>query len=497
MKNKSFDICIVGGGAAGLYALTQFANSGLKIIVIEIGDNKHQNEDFYNLSFNQIGDIDYKGSSEGRSFGLGGTSYLWGGSLLPFTRADFEKEDIYKKGFNSMHKMFNEFNHEVLLDELLGKIPKTELISNWKNCEYNDMGFYEVSNVLIPFDKKDFSSKEIDNNVELLSLHKLVDFKVSKYTKNGNYHIESIICHDLKNDEYLSIESENIFICAGALESTYLISKLIDKNFSEVLDSEVTKKYFFNDHLSNPIIKILPSGKSKLDGRANKSIEEGIIYGNRYIFDNSPTRSFFHFTADTQKSKGFNSLREIGYSIQQRRLPNISKVASLDSLSGLLNYSKQRFLDKKLFIPEDSEILLSYDFETPYSEERYLKFDHVSNKRFVKWGLNKFEQKSIQSMAKINGEKILTSLGLKINEDYEFLNKDFWNPYDVYHPCGSLYAIRDDLISYPNLKFKLTNNLYIFSTASLPSAGTANPTYSLLMMIKNTINNMLLKTFGK
>ena len=128
---------------------------------------------------------------------------------------------------------------------------------------------------------------------------------------------------------------------------------------------------------------------------------------------------------------------------------NISKVASFDSLSGL-DYSKQRFLDKKLFIPEDAEILLSYDFETPYSEERYLKFDHFSNKRFLKWGLNKFEQESIQSMAKINGEKILTSLGLKINKDFEFLKKDFWNPYDV--SSMWLYKIR---IIWLASKFKI------------------------------------------
>ena len=169
-------------------------------------------------------------------------------------------------------------------------------------------------------------------------------------------------------------------------------------------------KYFFNDHLSNPIIKILPSGRKKINGRANKSIEEGLIYGNRYIFDDTPTRSFFHFTADTQNSKGFNILRELAYSTQQRRLPNLSKVASLDSLTGLLDYSKQRFLDKKLFIPDDSEIFLSYDFETPYSEERYLKFDHLSNKRFIKWGLSKSEEELIETKAKVNGEKFLSIL---------------------------------------------------------------------------------------
>lgn len=493
MKHHSCDICVVGGGPAGLYAVNQLANSGLKIILVEIGDKEPKDESFFNLAFNQIGKSNYRGSTEGRSFGIGGTSYLWGGSLLPFTRADFEKEDHYKNGFNSMFKVFDEFNHEKILKNLLGKSPKSELISNWKKCEYNDFGFYEVNNVFIPFDKKDFSSKKIPYNAELFASHKLEKFNLSKQTQNGKLSIESIVCLNIKNNEKISIESSNFFLCAGALESTYLISKLINENcYGFIDDKNKISKYFFNDHLSNPIIKILPSGRKKINGRANKSIEDGLIYGNRYIFDDTPTRSFFHFTADTQNSKGFNSLRELAYSIQQRRLPNLSKVASLDSLTGLLDYSKQRFLDKKLFIPDDSEIFLSYDFETPYSEERYLKFDHLSNKRFIKWGLSKSEEELIETKAKVNGEKVLTSFGLKLNDDFEFLKKDFWNPYDVYHPSGSLYRTFDPLITYPSLRFSLSNNLYVFSTASLPSAGTANPTYSLLMMVQNTINTLYL-----
>ena len=81
MKHHSCDICVVGGGPAGLYALNQLANSGLKIILVEIGDKEPKDESFFNLAFNQIGKSNYKGSTEGRSFGIGGTSYLWGGSF--------------------------------------------------------------------------------------------------------------------------------------------------------------------------------------------------------------------------------------------------------------------------------------------------------------------------------------------------------------------------------------------------------------------------------
>ena len=108
------------------------------------------------------------------------------------------------------------------------------MITNWKKCEYNDFGFYEVNNVFIPFDKKDFSSKKISNNAELFASNKLENFNLSKQTKNGKFSIESIVCLNIKNNEKISIESSNFFLCAGDLESTYLISKLINENCEEL-----------------------------------------------------------------------------------------------------------------------------------------------------------------------------------------------------------------------------------------------------------------------
>ena len=83
---------------------------------------------------------------------------------------------------------------------------------------------------------------------------------------------------------------------------------------------------------------------------------------------------------------------------------------------------------------------------------------------------------------------MLQSLDFRENIDYIDTSKDLWNPYDVYHPTGILNNNYFELIELPNLKFKFLENLFCFSTSSLPSPGTANPTYSLLALIDSSLN---------
>jgi choline dehydrogenase-like flavoprotein len=70
------------------------------------------------------------------------------------------------------------------------------------------------------------------------------------------------------------------------------------------------------------------------------------------------------------------------------------------------------------------------------------------------------------------------------------------NPYDVYHPCGTTprgsrpsQGVLDEDLSVHQIA-----NLWACSTAVLPSAGTANPTFSLLCLLEHrTIPSILRK----
>ena len=152
-----YDYCIIGAGAAGLYAANKLSKKSKKCILCEIGNSQHKDDFFYNLSFELDDNNHYSGSTKGRSFGIGGTTFLWGASLIPYSKMDFQFEDSYSNFFQKIKKNIIEFNHDNLLKTLIGKKVDDGILKKWSLNNYNEFGYYETNNVYIPFHRKDFS----------------------------------------------------------------------------------------------------------------------------------------------------------------------------------------------------------------------------------------------------------------------------------------------------------------------------------------------------
>ncbi|WP_171060986.1 GMC oxidoreductase [Poseidonocella sp. HB161398] len=86
------DICIVGGGPAGITLALELADSPLKVILLESGgmDFEPETQELYagpNLGFQ------YDPLDEARLRFLGGSSNHWAGNCMPLSPVDFEKRD--------------------------------------------------------------------------------------------------------------------------------------------------------------------------------------------------------------------------------------------------------------------------------------------------------------------------------------------------------------------------------------------------------------------
>src|SRR6266700_1820957 len=83
------DLCIVGGGAAGITIAREFADSGVKVAILESGGPEYEEE---------TQDL-YRGNETGRPYldlttcrlrYFGGTTNHWGGWCLLLDPIDFE-----------------------------------------------------------------------------------------------------------------------------------------------------------------------------------------------------------------------------------------------------------------------------------------------------------------------------------------------------------------------------------------------------------------------
>ncbi len=92
-----YDVIVVGAGAIGLTLAIRLAQGGQSVCVIETGTDTLA-ADYQTLnSGKQSGPRKHLGLERGRYKGLGGTTRLWGGQLMPFSPADFSPNPAHNK----------------------------------------------------------------------------------------------------------------------------------------------------------------------------------------------------------------------------------------------------------------------------------------------------------------------------------------------------------------------------------------------------------------
>jgi GMC oxidoreductase len=88
---------IVGAGAVGLAMAVMLSRGGHDVVVVEAGSSAPDPDYVRRNDAVQSGPLFHQGLTQGRYKGLGGTTRLWGGQLLPLTPADFAANPAFNK----------------------------------------------------------------------------------------------------------------------------------------------------------------------------------------------------------------------------------------------------------------------------------------------------------------------------------------------------------------------------------------------------------------
>lgn len=86
------DLCIVGGGAAGIALAQEFAGQSARVVLLESGGLKFRHRPQF-LYLGENTGIDNYPTTHSRFRMFGGSTTRWGGQCRPFSRLDFEKRD--------------------------------------------------------------------------------------------------------------------------------------------------------------------------------------------------------------------------------------------------------------------------------------------------------------------------------------------------------------------------------------------------------------------
>ena len=494
MKNNKnymyqYDVCIIGSGAVGLYIANKLCNENLKVSIVDIGGDNLSKKIYYDRESIFVSDK-YHGALEGRNFGLGGSTQSWGGVLIPYSKYDCKKTDKNYNTWCFIDEIVKENSNEVLSKLKINNQNNFFLkkLTSLDNNTFNNNFVYGYSKTLPP-NKRNFGT---------LFFNKKIDFFknsfVNEWFINDNalhsVQLKSCISNNLK-----IIKSKIFIVCAGAIESTRILLEINQSEKNKVFNENSDLGYYLGDHISCKLLDLEYSQTiiNEFSPKFYKDIISTVRMINKDQDDKLP-RFFIHIIFDI-KDQTFQILKNIYKNIQMRNYYKAIDFRIFKHSLILYKYIYYRYFKKKLYIPKNTKIKLQIDFEQEPSKDNYIKLSedidsNGRNKSMINWKITKRDRENLKNIigfinSSFKKDSLLTNIDIPNNfNSYNF--------YDSYHPVGTCSMGADEKNVVNNdLKVRNISNLYSLSSAIFPSAGSSNPTFSLLCFANNLSNNLI------
>lgn len=493
----SCEICIIGAGAAGIYLATRLASQGRNVIVLEAGDKTVTEVTRMNFEPNFTRDV-YPGALTGRFFGLGGSTTRWGGLLIPHSKHDIRS--IPARDLTSWQHIVDVVtaNSAKVLKQLdyaaEGFQPEYAKCSiQHRHAMLQTYGIETASGLFLPFQKRNLAylfKKKCAAQAELnVYYHAVVyHWKITEHAKKAS--IQAISARS-DTGNTLIVTAKRFILAAGAIESARLLLELNQvSTTAPVIREHAAIGCYLSDHLSLAIADVPPKARRLAIKQFAPYFEKGWMRSFRFL-DAAPLisapRAFFHFIFDN-KSAGFFLLKELFASLQKRELPRIPFSQFCMGSMSVARFAYTRFVRSALYLPSDTPIHLQMDIEQFPSQNNTVtlgkNFDCYGRRRAaISWSTTDQDLEKIVTTARRFLGKwpvahpLIPTLISRLNTNSTI------EPKDAYHPTGTCRMGEDieAVVDY-NLKVWGVNNLWVVSTGVLPSAGTANPTFTMLCL---------------
>jgi hypothetical protein len=447
---STYEYIILGAGTIGLTLARYLAENNVEnFIVLDVGIQSEFEQELAIAFTDEI----YSGAIQGRRFGVGGTSQIWGGAfsipskkelenlLCPIdgTLLDFQDENIKK-----LASYFDIQIRNSNANFMSTKLYKTEVL--WphfskRNTKRFIKKYISADKVITP---------RFVQGISALSGSNLVH-TIGPGNKDVYYNGKNVIC------------------CLGALETTRLLMKSCDdrsilgRNFHDHLSIKIAdgtinnKRLFFRDYF----MKLKPWGFSS----------------KRFVFDVEGISGFVHFAPKRREGGLFDSIRE-KFSALQRGEMNLSLNIKLSSIKEFLVFSYHLIRYQVIVgdITDKFEVYLVIDQSTiPDTTNNFLELK--DEKLTINWN-KKFDHQELEPV--IN--KILLDLCGPFTVKRTEI--EIQSMVDIFHPAGttpiSATKSTGSVSAFDGQVYGL-KNVYVCSTSMLPKVGTFSPTGVCLM----------------
>ena len=502
----SASVCIVGGGVAGLIAATRLArDKKLRIVVVESGLKT------IDPSVSTLNEVDnagdnYNGSLLGRSRGLGGTSLVWSGRLLPLASHDtLARPYLNLEGWPFDGSELDQYRQEI--EALMGVDSEpydgniAEQLDPQAFLPRNDIDFClrwakrpsrKHHNLAYVFRKEIEHLENLEIWLGATASHFDFDLDCLKIT--------ALTCLNLAG-KTLRVTAKEFLLAAGTLETTRLLL-LADRrsNGSISRDCNALGRYF-NDHLGVNAATIRPRDNA---------------LANRILNDRTCLKSLrhlhFELRPEVQRKHGIGSAyfeigrgelpnssaltktKEIMQRLQRGRLAvSYEDIRAIVQDSPSLFWAAQwRWMRKQYYWPPNANLHIVIRIEQlPQWHNRICLSDqkdalHLPRLR-LEWKKTDADEKVFRVAIKKIDRYWRAHLASVCDLEWkpEVLNAEVGMvnlTVDLAHPAGStrMGIAPSNSVVDPHLRVHRIENLSVASASVFPSSGSANPTLTIM-----------------
>jgi choline dehydrogenase-like flavoprotein len=497
------DVCVLGAGPVGLTLARALAQKGYQIVVLEIGGSKARAPCDAAVFDRRT----YLGASKGRAFGLGGTSTLWGGQLLPILPSDMRaRAAVEAPEWPIPHAEIAPYFDR--LQQWLG-VRGTEFDLNSlqdRSHALRGLTYGEWAPRLskwIGFGKRNLAIAWRSDLAQFPQLQLWLNAETRDWRFAGPPDSRAVgeLSAYSPSGQLLRVQPKTVVIAAGALESARIVADLNSAAGHLGKGVEELNGRFLHDHLSLRLAQVQIVDKARFqqlfapvfEGPTMRSLRLELLPD---VLKATGLPSLYaHFVGEAGEQSGFAIARDFLRSVQQRDLGNaVHAVKRMPrALPDIATLMYERIVNQRLAYSANANLFLHIDFEqTPRRENRvYASKSLPAGRRelHIDWDLDSDipkiavgAQKLFEQFWQTNGlERVATLTFANLGSEPQRWTR---NIYDIFHPAGTTRMAVDPAqgVVDANLMVHGTGNVHVVGSSVFPSTGAANPTFTAMVL---------------
>lgn len=499
---------VIGAGAVGLYAASELAKRGRRVVVIESG-SVHL-DGFAPESFESVG-RPHDGIEVARSRALGGTTNLWGGQLVEFQPADFDGRDWlpgsrwpvrYEEIAPFYRATYENFG-------LTGPVQDDDAVWESVSLSRPRLGdrfeafltrWLRVPNFAVLFEKQYAESPLFS----VLTEHTAVGFEGAGEGISGVRVVD-------RSGARSTVRGDVFILAAGTVEnSRLLLHGAADRSWPCPWRANANVGRYFQDHLGGKVATVRPNDPRRFFDTFCTIVRGGQKYQPKFRMRNEMLarerilniQGIFSF--DSSVSENLVYLKQfVKAALYSRKVTDLAGFAKalLACRRYVLPLMWRYVWDHRIFVPSTSKISLLIQAEQAPLAESRIRLHPTSVDAFglprvvLDWRLAGIEQASIREFA-LRAEEALRGEGLaalEIDEDLSSMNPRFMDSLrDTFHQAGGAvmgWSERDGVVD-SNLRVFGTTNLYVAGASTFRTASNANTTFTAIAFTTRLIYHL-------